>query len=80
MIHTTRFEPSDRLLVVVERGTNLPAKDWNGLSDPFVILKLNDSFEKKTKIIKKNLNPVWNEEFLFFSLGGRDPLQLTFEG
>lgn len=43
------------------KGTNLPAADKNGYSDPFVILLSNGTEVFRTKTIKKNLNPEWNE-------------------
>ena len=43
---------------------NLVAMDKNGLSDPFVEIKLDGGKVKKhskTSVKKKCLNPVWNE-------------------
>ncbi|XP_026728298.1 rabphilin-3A isoform X1 [Trichoplusia ni] len=56
------------LVVTVCRGADLPPQDSNGYSDPFVKLHLDpDPYHKKhkTSIKWRNLNPVWNEEFLF---------------
>ncbi|XP_065813226.1 uncharacterized protein syt7a isoform X1 [Labrus bergylta] len=55
------------LTVKLLRGQELPAKDFSGTSDPFVkIYLLPDKKHKlETKVKRKNLNPHWNETFLF---------------
>eukprot|EP00759_Apiculatamorpha_spiralis_P004314 PhF_6_TR12583/c0_g1_i4/m.19796 len=55
--------PSRQLRCSIESATNLKACDGNGLSDPYVKVMCNGSKVFKTKVIKKNLNPVWNESF-----------------
>ncbi|KAL0189586.1 hypothetical protein M9458_016685, partial [Cirrhinus mrigala] len=47
--------------------TDLPAKDFSGTSDPFVKLYLlpDKKHKLETKVKRKNLNPHWNETFLF---------------
>lgn len=49
------------------KAQELPAKDFSGTSDPFVkIYLLPDKKHKlETKVKRKNLNPHWNETFLF---------------
>ncbi|MEQ2157736.1 hypothetical protein GOODEAATRI_004877 [Goodea atripinnis] len=58
------------LTVKVLKGQDLPAKDFSGTSDPFVkIYLLPDKKHKlETKVKRKNLNPHWNETFLFEGL------------
>ncbi|XP_063128320.1 synaptotagmin-7 isoform X1 [Rattus norvegicus] len=55
------------LTVKVMKAQELPAKDFSGTSDPFVkIYLLPDKKHKlETKVKRKNLNPHWNETFLF---------------
>lgn len=63
------------LTVKVMKAQELPAKDFSGTSDPFVkIYLLPDKKHKlETKVKRKNLNPHWNETFLFEGEAGATP-------
>ncbi|TKR77502.1 hypothetical protein L596_018463 [Steinernema carpocapsae] len=58
---------TNKLAVTVVEGKNLPAMDRNGMSDPYVKLSILPERKQKfeTKIKRKNLNPIFNETFLF---------------
>lgn len=51
----------------VLESRDLPVKDISGSSDPYIKIYLLPDRKKKyqTKVHRKNLNPVFNETFLF---------------
>merc|ERR1712137_522970 len=64
--------PTVRVNVI--RGSDLIAADLGGSSDPYAIVKIGSetqfASQSKTRIIKKTLNPEWNE---FFTLHVNNP-------
>lgn len=62
-----------KLQVNVLEARGLAARDDNGLSDPFVRLQLG-STKAKSATVYKDLNPSWNEEFIFSVDGSDDEL------
>eukprot|EP00091_Calanus_sinicus_P012201 TRINITY_DN2768_c0_g1_i5.p1 TRINITY_DN2768_c0_g1~~TRINITY_DN2768_c0_g1_i5.p1 ORF type:complete len:376 (-),score=127.47 TRINITY_DN2768_c0_g1_i5:1050-2135(-) len=63
-----RYETAaQKLHVTVVQCQNLPKKDVIGASDPFVrvFLMPGTHAELKTKVVKKELNPTYNDEFSF---------------
>ncbi|XP_058472799.1 multiple C2 and transmembrane domain-containing protein 1 isoform X2 [Solea solea] len=50
------------LEIELKRGHNLAIRDKGGSSDPYVKIKLANKDVFKSKVISKNLNPVWNEK------------------
>jgi hypothetical protein len=65
---TIRPTAPNELQVIVVKAEKLRAADGTtfgaGTSDPFVELKIG-KLKQKTKVIKKDLNPFWNEKFSF---------------
>ena len=53
--------------MTVVQAKSLPKKDIIGASDPFVrvFLMPGTHAELKTKVVKKELNPTYNDEFSF---------------
>ncbi|CAI5790002.1 synaptotagmin-3 [Podarcis lilfordi] len=58
---------TEQLVVRILRALDLPAKDANGFSDPYVKMYLLPDRKKKfqTKVHRKTLNPIFNETFNF---------------
>ena len=54
------------LHIRIVEARNLKVADTNGFSDPFVQMKIKGLFHKshKTRVIPKNVNPVWDEDFV----------------
>lgn len=55
------------LVVKVLEARDLPVKDVTGSSDPYVKVYLLPDRKRKfqTKVHRKNLNPIFNETFIF---------------
>ncbi len=70
-----------KLKINLISGANLPAKDSNGLSDPYVKLHLLPGIAKATKLrsktVYKNLNPQYNETFYYEGVSSDDLDQKT---
>lgn len=56
-----------KLHVKIIEGKDLLACDFNGFSDPYVKIHIEPDSAKehkrKTSVVKKDLNPVFNQEF-----------------
>eukprot|EP00742_Colponemidia_sp_Colp-10_P008469 GILJ01009176.1.p1 GENE.GILJ01009176.1~~GILJ01009176.1.p1 ORF type:complete len:1090 (-),score=186.68 GILJ01009176.1:145-3414(-) len=55
---------SGLLLVHLMRAENLPAADFNGLSDPYCTLELG-GVKERSPVVFKDLNPTWNQKYEF---------------
>eukprot|EP01084_Bolivina_argentea_P224468 379559_1 len=55
------------LNISVVCAQNLMAADSNGFSDPYaeIMINKNKNKKQKTKVIKKTVNPTWDEKFVF---------------
>ncbi|XP_066540713.1 multiple C2 and transmembrane domain-containing protein 2 isoform X2 [Hoplias malabaricus] len=53
------------LTINLKEGKNLVIRDKSGTSDPYVKFKSDGKTVYKSKVMYRNLNPVWNESFSF---------------
>ncbi|CAF4769687.1 unnamed protein product [Pieris macdunnoughi] len=61
-----------QLRIHLKRGQNLIAMDKNGTSDPYVKFKAGGRLLHKSRIVYRDLNPVWDE---CFTVPIEDPFQ-----
>jgi len=60
-----------RLHVKLHSATDLLAKEDDGESSPFVVMKIGRA-TVKSKVSEKNLNPTWDQEFEVGIIPGKD--------
>eukprot|EP00069_Balaena_mysticetus_P012131 bmy_07449T0 len=76
---------NNQLLVGIIQAAELPALDMGGTSDPYVKVFLLPDKKKKfeTKVHRKTLNPVFNEQFTFkvpySELGGKTLVMAVYD-
>ncbi|KAM9306515.1 multiple C2 and transmembrane domain-containing protein 1 isoform 6-T7 [Pholidichthys leucotaenia] len=63
-----------KLELELKRGHNLAVRDRGGSSDPYVKFKLGGKEVFRSKIIHKNLNPVWDEKMTLIVDSLSEPL------
>ncbi|XP_072137302.1 multiple C2 and transmembrane domain-containing protein 1 isoform X2 [Mobula birostris] len=65
-----------QLNVLLKSGYNLAVRDRGGTSDPYVKFKIAGKEVFRSKIIHKNLNPVWNEDISLLMESIAEPLYI----
>ncbi|KAM8957586.1 multiple C2 and transmembrane domain-containing protein 1 isoform 8-T8 [Lycaon pictus] len=65
-----------QLDIILRRGQSLAARDRGGTSDPYVKFKIGGKEVFRSKIIHKNLNPVWEEKACILVEHLREPLYI----
>ncbi|KAG0364694.1 hypothetical protein BGZ54_007262 [Gamsiella multidivaricata] len=73
-----RLDNMGNLTINLIRARNLIAADRSGASDPYLIFKVNGKDVYKSEVIKKTLNPEYNENFVLPIVSRADD-QLSFE-
>ncbi|KAK7320178.1 hypothetical protein RJT34_04913 [Clitoria ternatea] len=63
------------LRIHIKRGVNLAVRDVTS-SDPYTVVKMGGQ-KLKTRVVKKDVNPEWNEELTLSVMDPIEPLKLT---
>ncbi|KAG6716392.1 hypothetical protein I3842_04G046800 [Carya illinoinensis] len=64
-----------QLRVHIQRGVNLAVRDVRS-SDPYVVIKMGRQ-KVKTRVVKKNTNPEWNEDLTLSVADPSLPIKLS---
>ena len=64
------------LFVHLKHAVDLAAKKNNGTSDPFVKFQQQGKILHKSKVVHKNLDPVWDESFMIIIENLNFPLEI----
>ncbi|XP_051973558.1 multiple C2 and transmembrane domain-containing protein 1-like isoform X2 [Xyrauchen texanus] len=65
-----------QLDIMLKRGNNLAIRDRGGTSDPYVKFKIAGKEVFRSRIILKNLNPVWDERVCLIVDNLQEPLYI----
>ncbi|KAB0404055.1 hypothetical protein E2I00_010830 [Balaenoptera physalus] len=65
-----------QLDITLRRGQSLAARDRGGTSDPYVKFKIGGREVFRSKIVHKNLNPVWEEKACLLVDHLKEPLYI----
>ncbi|XP_051972371.1 multiple C2 and transmembrane domain-containing protein 1-like isoform X2 [Xyrauchen texanus] len=65
-----------QLDIMLKRGNNLAIRDRGGTSDPYVKFKIAGKEVFRSRIIPKNLNPVWDERVCLIVDNLQEPLYI----
>ncbi|GJR36709.1 C2-domain ABA-related 4-like protein, partial [Tanacetum coccineum] len=72
--------PKEKLLgllkVKIKRGLSLAVRDITD-SDPYLVIKMGDQQKQKTRVVNKDVNPVWDEELTLSVQDANLPIKLT---
>ncbi|XP_050719248.1 uncharacterized protein LOC126999964 isoform X5 [Eriocheir sinensis] len=63
--------------LTIIRARDLVAKDLNGYSDPYCVVKVNGEVKYRTRVKKKTLNPEWEETLMTHLPKHPDHLSIT---
>ncbi|KAL4567129.1 hypothetical protein LXL04_022703 [Taraxacum kok-saghyz] len=57
------LKPQGKLMLTIVKAHNLKNMEMMGKSDPYAVAFIRPLEKFKTKVIKDNLNPIWNQTF-----------------